>query len=92
MSERVVVIGGGIGGLGSACLFARKGYRVTLLEKNRTLGGRANIFTADGFRFDMGPSWYLAPDIFEHFFELMGERVEDHLQLVRLSPSYRIFF
>lgn len=90
--SKLVVIGGGIGGLGAAGLFARKGYDVTLVEKNANLGGRANIFASDGFKFDMGPSWYLAPDIFEHFFRLMGERVEDHLDLVKLSPSYRIFF
>ncbi|HMQ02831.1 MAG TPA: phytoene desaturase family protein [Pyrinomonadaceae bacterium] len=92
MNKKVVVIGGGIGGLGTAGLFAKTGYAVTLLEKNATLGGRANIFEANGFKFDMGPSWYLAPDLFEHFFELMGERVSDHLDLVRLEPSYRIFF
>ena len=92
MNKNVVIIGGGIGGLGAAGLFARKGYDVTLLEKNENLGGRANIFEANGFRFDMGPSWYLAPDIFEHYFNLVGERVEDHLDLVKLSPSYRIFF
>lgn len=92
MNKKVVVIGAGIGGLGTAGLFAKKGYDVTVLEKNENLGGRANVFEANGFRFDMGPSWYLAPDLFEHFFELMGERVEDHLDLVRLSPSYRIFF
>ncbi len=92
MSKKVVVIGGGIGGLGTAGLFAKKGYGVTLLEKNPNLGGRANIFEANGFKFDMGPSWYLAPDLFEHFFSLMGERVSDHLDLVRLDPSYRIFF
>lgn len=92
MSERVVIIGGGIGGLGAAGLFARKGYDVTLVEKNEDLGGRANIFEADGYRFDMGPSWYLAPDLFEHYFSLLGEKVSDHLDLVRLDPSYRIFF
>ena len=92
MNKKVVVIGAGIGGLGTAGLFAKKGYDVTVLEKNATLGGRANIFEAEGFKFDMGPSWYLAPDLFEHFFNLMGERVEGHLDLVRLSPSYRIFF
>jgi phytoene desaturase len=92
MNKKVVVIGAGIGGLGTAGLFAKKGYDVTVLEKNATLGGRANIFEADGFKFDMGPSWYLAPDLFEHFFKLMDERVEDHMDLVRLSPSYRIFF
>ena len=92
MNKKVVVIGAGIGGLGTAGLFAKKGYDVTVLEKNANLGGRANVFEANGFKFDMGPSWYLAPDLFEHFFSLMGERVEDHLDLVRLSPSYRIFF
>lgn len=92
MNKKVVIIGAGIGGLGAAGLFARRGYDVTVVEKNANLGGRANIFEHDGFKFDMGPSWYLAPDIFEHFFNLMGERVEDHLDLRRLSPSYRIFF
>ena len=92
MNKKVVVIGAGIGGLGTAALFAKKGYDVTVVEKNANFGGRANIFEADGFRFDMGPSWYLAPDIFEHFFELAGEKVSDHLKLERLSPSYRIFF
>lgn len=92
MNKKVVVIGAGIGGLGTAGLFAKKGYDVTVLEKNENLGGRANIFESGGYRFDMGPSWYLAPDLFEHFFELMGEKVEDHMELIRLSPSYRIFF
>ncbi len=92
MNKKVVIIGAGIGGLGAAGLFAKKGYDVTVVEKNANLGGRANIFEHEGFKFDMGPSWYLAPDIFEHFFKLMGERVEDHLDLKRLSPSYRIFF
>lgn len=92
MNKKVVVIGSGIGGLGTAGLFAKKGYEVTVLEKNANFGGRANIFEANGFKFDMGPSWYLASDIFEHYFRLMGEKVEDHLNLVRLGPSYRIFF
>lgn len=91
-SKKVVIIGGGIGGLGAAGLFARTGYEVVLVEKNANLGGRANVLEADGFRFDMGPSWYLAPDIFEHYFNLLDERIEDHLDLVKLSPSYRIFF
>ncbi|MDM7921576.1 MAG: phytoene desaturase family protein [Pyrinomonadaceae bacterium] len=92
MSKKVVVVGAGIGGLGAAGLFAKKGYEVTVLEKNANLGGRANIFETKGFKFDMGPSWYLAPDLFEHYFNLLGEKVEDHLDLVRLTPSYRIFF
>ncbi len=92
MNKKVVVIGAGIGGLGTAGLFAKKGYEVTVLEKNQNLGGRANIFEAEGFRYDMGPSWYLAPDLFEHYFNLVGEKIEDHLDLVRLTPSYRVFF
>ena len=92
MNKKVVIIGSGIGGLGAAGLFAKKGYNVTVLEKNPTFGGRANVFEHDGFRFDMGPSWYLAPDLFEHYFSLLGEKISDHLTLTRLEPSYRIFF
>src|SRR5215203_2677263 len=92
MNKKVVVIGAGIGGLGTAWLFAKKGYDVTVLEKNENFGVRANIFENDGFCFDMGPSWYLAPDIFEHYFGLVGEKISDHLDLKRLQPSYRIFF
>jgi len=90
--KKIVVIGGGIGGLGTACLLSKRGYEVTLVEKNEKLGGRANIFTAQGFTFDMGPSWYLMPDVFENFYKLVGEDVDDHLDIVRLSPSYRVFF
>lgn len=92
MPETAVVVGGGIGGLGVACLLARKGYRVELYEKNEQLGGVASVFSADGFTFDMGPSWYLMPDVFADFFRLVGERVEEHLDLVQLGPSYRIVF
>ena len=92
MNKKVVIIGAGIGGLGTAGLFAKKGYAVTVLEKNQNFGGRANVFEHEGFRFDMGPSWYLAPDIFEHFFDLVGEKVSDYLHLEKLDPSYRIFF
>ncbi len=89
--KSVIVIGAGIGGLATACLLAKKGYIVTIVEKNDKVGGRANIFSAKGYVFDMGPSWYMMPEIFEHFFELMGENIKDYLTLKRLSPSYRIF-
>ncbi len=89
--HRAVIIGAGIGGLGLAALLAKAGYAVTVVEKNGTLGGRARQFSQDGFTFDMGPSWYLMPDVFEHYFELLGEKVENSLNLVKLSPSYRIF-
>ena len=90
--KHVVIIGSGIGGLGSAALLSKSGFKVTVVEKNKNLGGRANIFCAKGYTFDMGPSWYLMPDVFEHYFELLGEDVTDHLDLIKLSPSYRVFF
>jgi phytoene desaturase len=92
MSDKAIIIGGGMAGLASTALLAKKGFDVTLVEKNERLGGVANRFDAEGFSFDMGPSWYLMPDVFQNFFNLLGERVEDHLDLVRLDPSYRIFF
>lgn len=96
MNEHILVIGGGIGGLAFANLAAKAGHQVTLLEKNDRLGGVANWFQAEtergSFSFDMGPSWYLMPDVFQNYFDLLGENVEDHLDLARLDPSYRIFF
>jgi phytoene desaturase len=89
--ESIIIIGAGLGGLASACMLAKKGYSVTLIEKNDTTGGRARVFEKDGFVFDMGPSWYMMPDVFEHFFSLMGEDIKDYLQLEKLSPSYRVF-
>ena len=91
-NQRVVIIGSGIGGLGVACLLGKAGYHVQVFEKNDKLGGRINVFQEQGYTFDMGPSWYLMPDVFQNFFALTGNRVEDHLDLVRLDPSYRIFF
>lgn len=90
-NKTVIVIGAGIGGLATACLLAKKGYEVTIIEKNDKVGGRANIYSEQGYTFDMGPSWYMMPDIFKHFFEVLGENVDDHLSLQRLAPSYRIF-
>jgi phytoene desaturase len=88
--KKVIIIGAGIGGLGLACLLGKKGYDVTVLEKNESIGGRARIFTDSGFTFDMGPSWYMMPDVFEHFFEILGEKVSDHYTLSKLGPSYQI--
>ena len=90
--QHIIIIGSGIGGLSTASLLAKRGHKVTLLEKNENIGGRANIFTGGEYTFDMGPSWYLMPDVFEHFYELMEEDVHDHLNLVKLAPSYRVFF
>jgi phytoene desaturase len=90
--EKAIIIGGGLGGLATGALLAKAGYSVELFEKNERLGGRANLLERDGFTFDMGPSWYLMPEIFEQFFGLLDERIKDHLTLKRLSPSYRIYF
>ncbi|WP_280586601.1 phytoene desaturase family protein [Halorubrum sp. Boch-26] len=90
--ESVVVIGGGFGGLSTACYLADAGADVTLLEKNEQLGGRASRLEADGFRFDMGPSWYLMPDVFERFFGHFGRTPDEFYELERLDPHYRVFW
>lgn len=88
----IVVVGGGVGGLAAAALLARGGAEVTLVDRNERLGGRAGSWEIDGFRFDTGPSWYLMPEVFEHFFALLGEDVAEQLDLVTLDPAYRVFF
>jgi len=90
--SRVVVIGAGFSGLSCACHLAKKGYSVTLLEKNDQPGGRARVYRDKGFTWDMGPSWYWMPDVFEQFFNSFGKKVSDYYQLDRLDPSYRIKF
>lgn len=89
---RIAIIGGGIGGLGAAALLAKAGHTVTVYEKNEVLGGRAGVFEANGFTFDMGPSWYLMPDVFEAFFHSLESDIHSLLDLVRLDPQYRVFF
>jgi phytoene desaturase len=89
---RAVVIGGGIAGLATAALLAARGHDVDLFEKNDDLGGRVGSLTREGYRFDTGPSWYLMPEVFDHFFRLLGTSAADELDLVSLDPSYRVFF
>lgn len=90
--KHVVIIGAGIGGLGAAGLLAKDGYRVTVLESLPNVGGRAGTWSKDGFRFDTGPSWYLMPEVFDHYFRLMGSSSAKELNLSLLDPGYRVFF
>jgi phytoene desaturase len=92
LDDSVVVVGGGFGGLSTACYLAHAGADVTLLERNEQLGGRASVLERDGFRFDMGPSWYLMPDVFERFFGHFDRDPADYYSLSRLDPHYRIFW
>jgi phytoene desaturase len=90
--KKVIVIGAGFAGLSAATHLAHKGYDVTILEKNKMAGGRAQKFEEAGFTFDMGPSWYWMPDIFENYFNFFGKKVSDYYNLIRLDPSYSVFF
>jgi phytoene desaturase len=91
MRRKAVVIGSGFAGLSAACHLAQNGARVTLIDKHPTPGGRARQFTEQGFTFDMGPSWYWMPDVFDRFFETFGRKTADYYTLDRLSPSYTIY-
>ena len=92
MAIKAIVIGSGFSGITAAASLAQKGYEVTVLEKNAVAGGRARKFEVDGYTFDMGPSWYWMPDVFEQFFEKFGKKRSDYYELTRLDPSYTIFF
>ncbi|MGA0560429.1 phytoene desaturase family protein [Larkinella sp. VNQ87] len=92
MSKHVIVIGAGFAGLSVATSLADKGFQVTILEKNSQPGGRARVFKASGFTFDMGPSWYWMPDVFETYFGRFGKKPSDYYDLVRLDPSYAVIF
>jgi phytoene desaturase len=90
--EKVSIIGAGFSGLAAACVLAQAGMDVTVIEKNSTPGGRSRKFSENGFTFDMGPSWYWMPDVFEKFFALFGKTPADYYRLIRLDPSYRFIF
>jgi phytoene desaturase len=89
--QKIIIIGSGFAGLSAACFMAQAGCDVTVLEKHPTPGGRARQLKAEGFTFDMGPSWYWMPDVFEHFFNAFGKKVADYYTLHRLDPSYRVY-
>ena len=91
MSRSAVIVGAGIAGLATAALLARDGCDVTVHEARDEIGGRAGSWQQDGFRFDTGPSWYLMPEVFEHFFRLCGTTAAAELDLVPLTPAYRVY-
>ena len=91
-TRRVLIIGSGFAGLAAAASLGQKGYEVTVLEKNDQAGGRARRWETQGYTFDMGPSWYWMPDVFENFFHRFGKSVSDYYTLKRLDPGYRVYF
>ena len=90
--KKVVIIGSGFAGISAASFMAKAGWDVTVLEKHTMAGGRARMFSEAGFTFDMGPSWYWMPDVFERYFNCFGKNVSDYYQLERLDPSYRVYW
>jgi phytoene desaturase len=92
MNKKVYVIGSGFSSLSASCYLAKAGYEVTVLEKNDTLGGRARQYQKEGFTFDLGPSWYWMPDVFERFFGDFGKKPSDYYTLDKLRPGYEVYF
>lgn len=92
MKKNVIVIGSGFASLSAACYLAKAGFNVSIFEKNQSVGGRARQFQKEGFTFDMGPSWYWMPDIFDKFFQDFGKKTSDYYILDKLDPAYKIFF
>jgi phytoene desaturase len=92
MKTKIAIIGSGFSSLAGSCYLAKAGYKVTILEKNTSIGGRARVFKKDGFKFDMGPTWYWMPDVFERFFGDFDKKSSDYYKLDKLSPAYKVYF
>lgn len=92
MTKTIAIIGSGFSSLAASCYLAKQGNKVTIYEKNPTIGGRARQFKKDGFTFDMGPSWYWMPDVFERFFQDFEKKPADYYELIKLNPAYRVYF
>lgn len=89
--KKIHIVGGGIGGLAAGALLGRSGHQVTLFEKNSLVGGRARVWETEGFKFDMGPSWYMMPDVFDKFFKIFDKKTSDFYELEKLKTHYKIF-
>ena len=92
MTKKIIIIGSGFAGLSAACHLAKQGFDITILEKNSCPGGRARKMETAGYTFDMGPSWYWMPEIFENFFQAFDKKVSDYYELIQLDPAYKIVF
>lgn len=92
MKKNIKIIGSGFSALSAACYLAQSGHEVSVYEKNSSIGGRARQLKRDGFTFDMGPSWYWMPDVFDRFFGDFGFQTSDFYELIKLSPAYRVYF
>ena len=92
MHKKIVIIGSGFSSLSAASYLAREGHDVTIIEKNTSLGGRARVFNKEGFKFDMGPTWYWMPDVFEKFFNDFDKSPSDYYELDKLAPAYKVYF
>lgn len=92
MKSKIIIIGSGFSSLSASCYLAKAGYDVTILEKNTTVGGRARQLIRDGFTFDLGPSWYWMPDVFERFFNDFDKKPSDYYHLDKLNPAYQVYF
>jgi len=90
--KTIAIIGSGFSAMAASCYLAKNGYEVTIYEKNASIGGRACQLKVEGFTFDMGPSWYWMPDVFERFFADFGKKTTDYYQLIKLSPAYRVYY
>ncbi|PTX42246.1 phytoene desaturase [Christiangramia gaetbulicola] len=92
MSQKINIIGSGFSSLAASCYLAKAGYQVEVFEKNSTVGGRARQFKKEGFTFDIGPTWYWMPDVFERFFADFDKKTSDYYQLEKLDPAYQVYF
>ncbi len=92
MSKTINILGSGFSSLAASCYLAKAGHKVTVFEKNSQIGGRARQYKKDGFLFDMGPTWYWMPDVFERFFNDFDKKPSDYYQLEKLNPAYEVYF